>query len=143
MSSEDNKAIVRRFIGALNQGDLTTAMDLLAPDYLDTDAPPGTPRGTEGWLQTHQIFFDAFPDLRLDIQDSIAEGDQVVTRWTATGAHTGTFPGLPTTGRQVSITGMSLGRIVNGRFVENLDIVDRLGMLQQLGAIPAPAESGM
>ena len=80
MSAEENKAIVRRFTEASSRGDLAAAMGLIGPDYLDMDASPGAPRGPEGWMQTHRMFFDAFPDLRITIEDSVAEGDKVVSR---------------------------------------------------------------
>lgn len=136
MLAEQNKAVVRRFVEALSQGDMETAMGLIAPEYVDTDAPPATPPGPDGWLQTHRVFFDAFPDLRIAISDQVAEGDRVVSHWTARGTHTGDLLGLPPTGKTVDLRGISLGRIADGRFVENLDIVDRLSMLQQLDALP-------
>jgi steroid delta-isomerase-like uncharacterized protein len=141
MPAEENKAVARRFIDALNQGDLPTALGMLAPNYLDTDAPAGIPRGPEGWQQTHRVFFDAFPDLQITIADQIAEGDRVMSHWTARGTHTGELLGLPPTGKAVTVTGVSVGRIADGLFVENLDVVDRLGMLQQVGAIPTPEQT--
>jgi steroid delta-isomerase-like uncharacterized protein len=81
----------------------------------------------------------AFPDLKITVEDQIAEGDKVVTRWTAEGTHDGDLPGLPASGRSSTVTGIGIDRIEGGKIVEAWGNWDTLGMLQQLGAIPAPA----
>jgi steroid delta-isomerase-like uncharacterized protein len=86
-----------------------------------------------------QLFRTAFPDLHFTIEDEIAEGDTVVSRWTARGTHRGEFMGTPPTGRTIAVTGMDILHFVDGRIRENWAAFDALGLLQQLGAIPAPA----
>jgi steroid delta-isomerase-like uncharacterized protein len=84
----------------------------------------------------------AFPDLQIKIEDQIAERDKVVTRWTARGTHQGEFAGIPPTGKQVVMTGIDIDRIANGKLVECWTKSDDLSMLQQIDAIPAPAQTG-
>ena len=84
-----------------------------------------------------QAFTMGFPDARIAADSSIAEGDHVVTRWTLTGTHLGTFQGIPPTGRPVRFTGIEFNRVVNGRFVEHWSMFDNLALLRQIGAMPA------
>ena len=85
---------------------------------------------------------DAFPDLRFDVEELIAEGDTVVSRWTLSGTHRGTFSGIPPTGRAVRVAGMSLDHLADGVIVSGFDAWDALGLRQQLGAVPPdPAET--
>ena len=88
--------------------------------------------------QYYATYRAAFPDTHLTIEDQIAEGDKVVTRWTATGTNQGTLMGIPPSGKRVTITGISITRIANGKAVEDWVNFDTLGMLQQIGAIPTP-----
>jgi predicted ester cyclase len=81
----------------------------------------------------------AFPDLELTIEDQVAEGDEVVTRFTARGTHRGELMGIPPTGRKVVVTGISIDRLVNGKTVESWTNYDVLSMMQQLGIIPMPS----
>jgi predicted ester cyclase len=82
----------------------------------------------------------AFPDVRVSVEDQIAEGDMVVTRWTATGTHTGELMGIPPTGRRIEISGITINRFSGGRIAEDWYQSDDLGMMQQLGVIPWPEE---
>jgi steroid delta-isomerase-like uncharacterized protein len=79
----------------------------------------------------------AFPDTRMTIEDEIAEGDKVVIRWTIRGTHKGEYMGIAPTGKEVTVTGISVYRIERGKIVEDWSNNDMLGMLQQLGAIPS------
>jgi predicted ester cyclase len=124
MSTEDNKDVVRRSVEAINKGDLDT-FDQLAG-------------GPEEWKRRVANLLTAFPDVQLIQEDLIAEGDQVVERWTIRGSHKGTFMGIPPTGKYITYTGIDIFRIVDGQLVLIGQSVDRLGMLQQLGVIPAP-----
>ena len=87
------------------------------------------------------MYRSAFPDIQFTIEDLIAEGDKIVTRYTARGTHRGDLQGIPPTGRQVTVTGIIISRFANGKFVEGWLDFDALGMLQQLGVIPAPGQA--
>ncbi len=136
MSTEQNKAIVRRFTEeGWNQGNLAVFDELLAPNYVAHD-PTTTVHGPEGFKQFYAGYHTAFPDTHLEVEDLIAEGDKVVDRWTATGTHLGPLMGIPPTGKSVRTPGMSISRIVNGKIEESWFNYNLLGLLQQLGAIP-------
>jgi steroid delta-isomerase-like uncharacterized protein len=83
------------------------------------------------------VYRNAFPDVHFTIDEQIAEGDKVVTRWTGHGTHKGELAGIPATGKSATVTGMGVDRIVNGKIVESWGIFDQFGMMQQLGVIPA------
>jgi steroid delta-isomerase-like uncharacterized protein len=142
MSTEQNKAIVRRFFEEVgNQGNVAAAGEIFAADVVDHTAPPGQAPGLEGVKHNLAIFRTAFPDVHLTIEDMLAEGDRVVARYTAHATHTGEFFGIPATGKQVVVTGISLSRIAGGKIVEQWGNQDDLGMLQQLGVVPPPGQA--
>ncbi len=136
MSTEDNKALVRRFYG---EGVHNPALfdELLAPTYVLH--LPGSPpiAGIEGAKQLMAAYTSAFPDLRLTTEDLVAEGDTVAIRNTWRGTHQGTFQGLPPTGRHVTFTGSDFFRFVGGKIAEQWADLDALGLMQQLGGLPA------
>jgi len=142
MSTEDNKALDRRgFEEVWNKGNLAV-VDELNDANVVTHNPPGPPlRGTEAFKQFVLMYRSAFPDVQLTIEDQIAEGDKVVTRWTARGTHQGELMGIPPTGKQATVTGITVGRVANGKFVESWSNFDALGMMQQLGVVPAPGQT--
>ena len=140
MSTEQNKTLARRFIEEIwNQKNLAVAKELMAATYVfhTPGSPPGLSPGQEGFQQFASAFFTAFPDVHTSIEDQIAEGDKVVTRWTSRGTNTGSLFGMPATGKSATITGITIDRIAEGKIVESWDELDQLGMLQQLGVIPA------
>src|SRR5918997_2307871 len=102
MTTEENKAVLRRVHEAINSGDLDAYAQLLAPDAVDHGLPPGFPAGPEGGRTLLTMIRGAFPDFQFTTDDLIAEGDKVVARLTCTGTHQGDFMGLPATGKQVS-----------------------------------------
>lgn len=137
--SEENKAVSRSVIEeCFNKGNLALADELYTADYIDHNALPGMPNGPEGFKQTAAMYRAAFPDIHITIEDQLAEGDKVVTRWTGSGTHQGELMGIPPTGKQVTVTGIGIDRIANGKIVEHWEIFDQLGMMQQLGVIPSP-----
>ncbi len=139
MAAEENKAIVARLADAIwNQGDLTAVEELYAPDIIDHSPAPGQAPGLEGEKQVVTQFRTAFPDLQTTNDDLIAEGDTVVLRWSGRGTHQGEFAGIPPTGKPMTVTGIEIYRFSNGKVVERWGEFDMLGILQQLGAIPAP-----
>jgi len=139
--SEENKALVRRFVEeAVNKGNLTILDELVASDYV-YHGPNGPQfRGPEGYKQLVTMYRTAFPDLRMTTEDMVAEGDKVVTRFSAQGTHRGELMGIAPTGKPVAVTGIFILRFANRKFVEEWENFDTLGMMQQLGVIPAPAE---
>ena len=133
--SEQNKAQVRRVIEEVyNRGDLA-AVDELAASELVIHAASGDIRGREGAKAYVAALRAGFPDLHLTVEDQVAEGDMVITRWTARGTHRGEFQGLPPSGKSVRVAGTDIDRIVEGRTVECWAHVDELGLMQQLGAV--------
>ncbi len=140
MSAEENKAIMRRYFeGAWEQGNLELLDELLAPDYVNhTPATPDLPTGPEGVKAVVSMFRSAMPDLRVLIEDMIAEGDKVATRYTLEGTHEGELFGVPPTGQRLSIESITVERVSEGKIREHWRVTDELGMMQQLGVIPAP-----
>jgi steroid delta-isomerase-like uncharacterized protein len=132
------KAIVNwLFAKCLNQGDLSVADQLVSPDFT---GPAG--KGPEGFKAIILPLRQGFPDLRFTIHDMVAEGSRVVVRWTSHGTHRGMFAGTAPTGRQVSNEGIGIYRIEDGKIVESWSQVDRLGVLQQIGALPTIGPAG-
>src|SRR5689334_16878631 len=146
MSADANKSIVRRFYEeAFSQGNLAVLAEIADAGYVNHDPsgpPGGWPHGVEGLNMVVGTYRGAFPDLRFTVEDQIAEGDRVVTRWSARGTNSGSLMGMPPSGRSATVTGISIERIANGKMVETWVNFDTLGMMQQLGVIPAPGQPG-
>ena len=139
MSAEENKAIFRRYVeGVGNEGNLGLADDIF--DRYLAHQPDGSvlERGPEDVKRFMGEFREAFPDFHSEIEDQIAEGDKVVSRWRMHGTHRGEFRGIAPTGIALDITGIGIFRFSNGKVLESWDNFDRLGMMRQLGVIPAP-----
>ncbi len=136
MSTEDNKALVRRFYEEIDKGNIDAMDDLVAEDYVDHSPPPfPVPRGREGVKAAFKIFWEATPGRHV-VEDQVAEGDKVVTRLTAYGRHEGDLPGIPRTGNEMEMSATVIHRIAAGRLVEKWSDKDELRMLQQLDVIP-------
>ena len=138
MSAEENKAIVRKYREAHNKNNLDALDAIVAKDLISHNALPGLPPGLEGGKMAHQGFLAAFPDTQATTEDLVAEGDRVVERYTARGTHKGPFMGAPATGKQFSIESISIYRIANGKIVEHWGEHDGVGLMMQLGLMPAP-----
>jgi steroid delta-isomerase-like uncharacterized protein len=137
MSTEDNKAVIRRFQEEVfSQGKLTVVDEFCPPNFI-YHTPIGPIHGLEGFKQFANMYRTAFPDLQVPIEDMIAEADKVVARWTARGTHKGDLMGIPPTGKQVTVPGIVIGRFEGGKFVEGWVEFDALGMMQQLGVVPS------
>ncbi len=122
-----------------NEGNLDVADEIIAADHLGHDPTlPDLPIGPEGQKQLVDLYRGAFPDARITIEEQVAEGDTVVTRWTGRGTHQGELMGVAPTGNQVTVTGIDISHISEGKIVETWDNYDALGMLQQIGALPSP-----
>ena len=141
MSAEESKAIMRRFWGVWEQGDIDRLDGLLAAEYVNhTLAAPDLPPGPEGVKEVVSMFRSGMPDLRVVIQDMIAEGDRVATRYSLEGTHGGDLFGVAPTGRHLSIKSMTVERLSGGKIVEHWRVTDELDMMRQLGAIGEPGE---
>ncbi len=139
MSSPEalNKALFRRtYEELLNRGDLSHVEEIIAPDFLNHEAPPGMDRGPDSMRGLVMMLRTAFPDLHFTIEDLIAEGDRVAGRLTMSGTHRGPLMGMPPTGRTVKQDHMHIARFQDGKAVEHWGVRDDLGMMQQLGVIP-------
>ena len=141
MSSEANKALVRRFVEAFNAGDLDGVAAVFAPNAVVHNSGAPDPLNLEGFRQLAAVFLAAFPGGQHSIDDMIAEGDKVVTRITYRGAHTGDLMGIPPTGKHVAVSAMTIDQIANGKIVETWRLFDQMGMMQQIGVIPTPEEA--
>jgi steroid delta-isomerase-like uncharacterized protein len=133
MSTETNKAMIRRFFEeAFGNGDLAVVDEIVAPDQVNggPGALPGMPSGPEGSKMLITAYRNAFPDLQFIIDEQIAEGNMVVTRWTAHGTHNGELVGIPATGKRTTVVGLGVDRIENGKIVESWGLFDQFGMLQ-------------
>jgi steroid delta-isomerase-like uncharacterized protein len=141
MSIEQNKDLAHRYLEMINRGHLAALDEVLSPDYLYH--VPGNPKplNRAQHLQFVTMFYSAFPDLSHTIEDQIAEGDKVVTRATDRGTHRGELMGIPPTGKQFSVTGINIIRIERGKIVEEWVSFDMLGLLQQIGAVPASGQA--
>jgi len=132
-NAEIDRSYVER---VLNGGDLDAIDEIMAPDYVGhvagmPDADRAGDKQLIGMLRT------AFPDLHVTLEDQIVAGDRVVHRLRAEGTHRGEFQGIPATGRRVTVTGVNINRFVDGRVAEAWGFLDMLGLMQQIGAIPA------
>ena len=144
MSTEQNKALVRQLVEEIfNRGNISLADKLLAPDFVEREElPPGMPRDREGVKLLTTMLRSAFPDFKGTIDDIVAEGDKLVLRWTWSGTQKGEFMGVPPTGKSVSFGVIDIFRIAEGKVVEHWGLMDSMTMMQQLGAMPAPGQSG-
>jgi steroid delta-isomerase-like uncharacterized protein len=136
--SEGNKNTVRRlFEEVWNKGNLPVADELFAPTYSHHDSStPDVGRGPESEKRRATLYRTAFPDLRLAIEDIIAEGETVMARWSCRGTHKGPLNGIAPTEKQFTISGVSIARFANGKMVEGWVNWDALGLMQQLGVVP-------
>jgi steroid delta-isomerase-like uncharacterized protein len=136
-----NKEIVRRLVeGVWTDRNFAIVDDLVAEDYVGHDpTQPETIKGRDGYKQFVAMYQTAFDDAQVTIDDQIAEGDQVVTRWTGRGTHTGELTGIAPTGKEVTVSGITISRLADGKIAEEWELMDALGMLVQLGAVPQPA----
>ena len=145
MLSETNKTVSRRFFEEVfGKGELNLLDELITTDHVNSGpgSIPGLPTGPEGTKQLVTLYRNAFPDVHFTIDEQIAEGDKVVTRWSAQGTHQGELAGLPATGKSSTVTGIAVDRLVNGKIAESWGIFDEFGLMQQLGAIPMPELAG-
>jgi steroid delta-isomerase-like uncharacterized protein len=142
MSSEQNKLIVRRLLEEPWKGDLGVVDELIDPNYVGYDPSIPEPlRGPDGFKENVSTYRAAYSDARIIVEDQIAEGDKVATRWTARGKHDGDLMGVAPTGKQVTVSGLTFSRLANGKVVEGYTNWDTFGMMQQFGVVPELAHA--
>lgn len=143
MTAADNRSVARRvFEEIIDTGDWSRASEVIASDIvMHHPSSPEPVRGLEAVSQAIGGFRLGFPDLRVTIQEMIAEDDKVAVRWIGSGTHTGDLFGLPPTGRSVRVGGISILRFAGGKVVEDTIEEDSLGMFQQIGYAPQPVPS--
>jgi predicted ester cyclase len=135
--TERNKAVIRRFVEEVqNQKNWEVYDELNDPEFVNLSSPPGVPSDREGGKAYLGGFLNAFPDCHFEIDEMIAEGDQVVTKKTFTGTHTADFGEVPATGKSVTLQFVDIMRVRDGRIVEHWLCMDQLRFMQQLGVIP-------
>jgi steroid delta-isomerase-like uncharacterized protein len=136
---QDNRAIVRDFVEeTINQGRIDSTERFVWEDVVEQVPFPGQGPGVEGLKDVLRGMRAGFPDIHFAIEEQIAEGDKVLSRFEWTGTHRGEFLGVPATGRPVKVWGMVVDRLVDGRIKETRIIMDALGLMMQLGAFPPP-----
>jgi steroid delta-isomerase-like uncharacterized protein len=137
MSRLDKATLLQAMDAIWNQRKLEVVDEIVASDYIRHDpAFPGEVRGPEGFKQYVVAMCTPFPDARISIEDVIAEGDRMALRWTFRGKRSGDFMGIAATGRELTLTGISIIRMEGDKIVEGWDGYDALGMLRQLGVTP-------
>jgi steroid delta-isomerase-like uncharacterized protein len=142
-SAEENTALIRRLNEEFwNAGKAAVFDEVFAPDYVDHSPAPGQAPDREGFRQVAAALRAALPDLSSTIEDLVAEADKVAWRWSLRATHRGPLLGIPATGKPITLTGITINRIADGQIVERWSQVDNLGLLQQLGVIPAPGQPG-
>ncbi len=139
--SEENKALVRRFVEEFwNQKNLSAADELMAADVV-IHMPTGEVVDLDGLKEFAEMWRGSFPDCHSTFEELIAEGDRVAERWTGRGTHQGELLGIPPTGKRVEVPGSVFYRIVNGKIVVFRGQLDMMSLMQQIGAIPAPEQT--
>ncbi len=133
--SAENKAIVQQVYEAINANTLDGLDALIAVDLADHSPSPGAPPGLAGTKQTLGMFHAVFSDFQVTAEDIIANGDKVVVRLTVNGTNTGEFMGLPPTGKEVTIGGIEMFRVADGKLVERWAEFDQMGLMRQLGVM--------
>jgi predicted ester cyclase len=142
MSVEQNKAIVRRLLEEPWKGDLRVVDELIDRKYVGYDpALPEPLLGPDGFKENIATYRAAYSDARITVDEQIAEGDKVATRWTGRGRHDGDLMGVTPTGKQVKVSGLTLSRLANGKVIEEYTNWDTFGMMQQLGVVPELAHA--
>lgn len=137
--SDVNKAIANRFYDeVVGQQQIGLIDEIISEDFVEHEEFPAIPPGREGVKAVFGMFFTAFPDLRLEVGDMVAEGDLVATGMSMTGTHQGEFMGVPETGKSINVSSMEFIRITEGKVTEHWGVTDQAGMMEQLGVMEGP-----
>jgi steroid delta-isomerase-like uncharacterized protein len=142
ISSQNTQTVLDFLDAAWNRGD-TSVIDRAVFEHHIEHEPDGDEVGRGHLKETVLAYRAAFPDLRMCVEDQIAEGDRVVIRWVASGTHLGELNGIPATGRTAEVSGIFVHRLTDGQITESWSMFDQMGLLVQLGVIPLPASEGI
>jgi steroid delta-isomerase-like uncharacterized protein len=138
MTTESNKQVMSRFLEFINSASEALAQELISPDAVFHVPGRADPvKGPKGYLEIIAMMRSGFPDIQWALEEVIAEGDKIAARFTMRGTHKGPFFGVPATGKPIQVQAMNIYRLSDGKFVEERGQPDLLGLLQQIGAIPA------
>lgn len=132
----DAKSLVRHFYDAVGAGNLSVIDELVADDFVDREAFPGLEPNKEGVKQFFAMLRSAFPDLRMEVREMLADDDLVSVRVIATGTHEGDFMGMSSSGRRIEVQVFDILRIRDGQVTEHWGLMDAMTMMQQLGGMP-------
>jgi len=141
--SDENKAVVRRLYEQVwNKRKLDVVNELISPSHaLHGPNFSGSSIGPEAYKGQISLFLKGYPDLQFTVEDIIAEKNKVVACWTISGTHRGDYAGIPATNKKVSVDGMTVHHLVGGKIMDSYTNWDALGIMQQLGVIPAPGQT--
>jgi steroid delta-isomerase-like uncharacterized protein len=142
MPAEENKALIQRAYNELwNERNVDVVDELVTEDFRNHAAPPDRQRGRQSLKDVVRMFESAFPDFRYEVEDVITEGEKVAVRDHFRGTHQGDFMGIPATGNRVTMEAIHIYRFSEGKLAEHWVARDDLGMMRQLGVVPAPGQS--
>lgn len=136
MTSDTNKALVKRFYQAVDRGEIEVVEELFAPEWENVDPALPSMSGLDGARSLVRMFTASFPDFSSKIELMIAENDRVAVRALHTGTHQGEFMGIPATGKQVTVYATGIYTCKEGKLLQNRVVFDAFGLLQQLGVVP-------
>lgn len=136
MTVENNKSLVQGYFDALNKGNRSYLDTYFGTNYIYHGSAGDL--DLAGFKAQHEMFLNAFSDIKASAEDIIAIGDKVVTRWKIRSTHSGALQGVAPTGKEVTITGIIISRVEHGKVVEEWESFDQLGLMQQIGALPLP-----
>jgi steroid delta-isomerase-like uncharacterized protein len=142
MSTEKNKVVARKFYELFETGNLKAAEAIVAEDFVNLRAIPGQTPGLAGLKEVIQAFRAGVPDIKFTIEEQVAEGDKVASRYSAKCTHQGDFLGVPGTGKSLNFTGLVIHRIIDGKIQNAWLEFDMFGVMRQMGTIPAPGGNG-
>jgi steroid delta-isomerase-like uncharacterized protein len=138
MTPEASKRVMIRFTEFINTASETLAAELISPDAIfHVPGRPEPMRGPAGYLAIIEMMRGGFPDIQWTLEEMVAEGDKVAARFTMRGTHLGTFFGTPSTGKKIAVQALNIYRLSRGQIIEETGQPDLLGLLQQIGAVPA------
>lgn len=141
LSEDQNIAALDRFVEeVINQGKYEVCDEIVEENFVELDPLPGQQQGREGLKDVIRMLRTGFPDVHWVVEETIASGEKVVSRFKWTGTHQGEFLGIPASGRKVVVPGVVIDRLQNGKMADSRILMDTMGMMQQLGVIPGPGQ---
>ncbi|WP_461452256.1 ester cyclase [Mucilaginibacter sp.] len=134
MSKQVNIEAQKKFGEAINSGKLENLKDLVSEDVIENDPAPGQAKGAQGYIDFFTTLHIAFPDMKIEVDQLVADEDNVAFAYTLTGTHKGNFNGIPATGKKIKARGLQISKFKNGKMIERWGSSDELGILKQIGA---------